>query len=138
MKKIIISALVSLIIFSGVSFGGNEMKIKITVNNKTLTADLEDNPTSRAFFEKLPLTLPMMDLYDREMCYHFDEALPTGKLVSNNYEVGDLIYWPPRHSFVILYAQNGERFQRQHVGKIDSGVEIFASTGDAEVLFEKQ
>ena len=114
-----------------------DLRIKLTVNGKTLTATLEDNPTSRAFIAKLPLTLPMMDLYDREMCYRFDEALPTGKLTSSNYKVGDLAYWPPRHSFVILYEQNGERFQRQHLGRIDSGVEIFNGIGDVDVLFEK-
>ena len=113
-----------------------EMKIKITAGGKTLTATLEDNPTSRAFMAKLPLTLPMLDLYGREMCYHFDSALPTDKLTSTNYEVGELIYWPPRHSFVILYKQNGERFERQHVGHVDSGVEIFDGMGDADVLFE--
>ncbi|MBQ9897421.1 MAG: hypothetical protein IJM40_08925, partial [Synergistaceae bacterium] len=52
--------------------------------------------------------------------------------------VGDLIYWPPMHSFVILYRQNGEKFRRQHLGKVLSGVEIFESTGDAEVLFEAE
>ena len=114
----------------------DEMKIKITAGGKTLTATLEDNPTSRAFVAKLPITLPMLDLYGREMCYHFNEALPTDKLVSTNYEVGDLIYWPPRHSFVILYKQNGERFERQHIGRVDSGVEIFDGMGDADVLFE--
>ena len=114
-----------------------DLRIKLTVNGKTLTATLEDNPTSRAFVAKLPLTLQMMDLYGREMCYRFDEALPTGKLTSSNYKVGDLAYWPPRHSFVILYEQNGERFQRQHLGRVDSGVEIFNGIGDVDVLFER-
>ena len=114
-----------------------DLRIKLTVNGKTLTATLEDNPTSRAFVAKLPLTLQMMDLYGREMCYRFDEALPTEKLTSSNYKVGDLAYWPPRHSFVILYEQNGERFQRQHLGRVDSGVEIFNGIGDVDVLFER-
>lgn len=113
-----------------------EMKIKITAGGKTLTATLEDNPTSRAFMAKLPLTLPMMDLYGREMCYRFDDALPTGPLTSKGYEVGDLAYWPPRHSFVILYKQNGERFERQHMGRVDSGVELFDGISDTDVLFE--
>lgn len=55
---------------------------------------------------------------------------------SDGYEVGDLAYWPPRHSFVILYEQNGEQFERQHLGHIDSGVEVFESTGDVDVTFE--
>ncbi|MDR3284073.1 MAG: hypothetical protein LBS97_02715, partial [Treponema sp.] len=49
--------------------GGN---VKITINdNKALTATLIDNSTSRAIIAKLPLTIPLTDLYAREMCYHF-------------------------------------------------------------------
>ena len=44
-----------------------EMRMKITVNGTELTAVLEDNATSRAIWEQLPMTLPMMDLYGREM-----------------------------------------------------------------------
>ena len=134
--RTITGLLVLLLMCAAFPANAEEMKIKITAGGKTLTATLEDNPTSRAFMAKLPLTLPMLDLYGREMCYHFDSALPTDKLTSTNYEVGELIYWPPRHSFVILYKQNGERFERQHVGCVDSGVEIFDGMGDADVLFE--
>ncbi|MBQ9418870.1 MAG: hypothetical protein IJU31_00680 [Synergistaceae bacterium] len=123
--------------FAGVACA-EDMNIIITANGKTLSAVLEDNPASRALYEKLPLNVPMEDLYGREMCYHMKDSLPTGKLVSDNYEVGDLIYWPPRHSLVILYKQNGERFQRQYLGHIDSGVELFETTGDTQVTFEKK
>lgn len=39
------------------------------------------------------------------------------------YEVGELIYWPPRHSLVIMYAQNAEQFSMQSVGRLDQSVE---------------
>ena len=117
---------------------GTGIKINITVNGQTLAATLEDNPTTQALVQKLPLTFPMLNLYGREMCYRFDEALPTGTLTSANYEVGDLAYWPPRHSFVILYKQNGERFERQHLGRITSGdVNVFNSGANMEVTFTK-
>jgi hypothetical protein len=78
----------------------------------------------------------MDDLYSREMCYHFPEALPIDSVKHTGYEVGEIIYWPPRHSLVIMYAQNGEQFSMQKMGQIDSGVEIFATTGDVEVKWE--
>lgn len=114
-----------------------ELRVKISVGSHELTAKLEDNATTRALIEKLPITLPMLDLYGREMCYRFDDALPTDTLRSDGYEVGDIAYWPPRHSFVILYKQNGEQFSRQHLGHIDSGVEIFDGIGDTEVMIER-
>lgn len=112
-------------------------KMKITVNGRTLTATLEDNATTRAIEQRLPMTLPMMDLYGREMCYRFPEALPTDNARTRGYEVGEIVYYPPMHSFVIMYRQNGERFQMQSIGRIDSGVEIFDGIGDVDVRFEK-
>lgn len=113
-----------------------ERRMKITVGDTVLYAKLADNATADAIAEKLPLTLPMMDLYGREMCYRFDEALPTTDVQTRNFQLGEIIYWPPRHSFVIMYHQDGEVFSMQHVGQIESGVEVFERTGDVTVTFE--
>jgi hypothetical protein len=115
---------------------GENVKIKITIGATVLTATLLDNATARALVTKLPLTVPMQDLYSREMCYHFPDALPTDNVRTTGYEVGEIIYWPPRHSLVIMYTQNGERFSMQKIGRIDSDVEIFKNTGDIDVTFE--
>lgn len=111
-------------------------KIVMTVNGHTLYATLYDNATTRAFVEKLPLTLSMMDLYDREMCYRFPDALPTDNVSTTGYEVGEIVYYPPMHSFVIMYAQNGERFSMQKLGMMDSDVSFFNGIGDVDVYFE--
>lgn len=112
------------------------VRIKITAGNKQLTASLENNATTKALVAKFPLTIPMANLYARELCYHFDQALPTDSIRSDGYQVGDLIYWPPRHSFVILYKQNNERFSRQHLGRVDSGVDVLADMDNVNVKFE--
>ena len=118
--------------------GNGNMKIKITVGDAVLYATLEDNAAARAWAAQMPMTLPMKDLYSREMCYRYGSgALPTDELRSDGYEVGDIAYWPPRGSLVILYAQNGEHFERQQIGHIDSGIEVFQSGGDADVTFER-
>ncbi|MDO4290073.1 MAG: cyclophilin-like fold protein [Eggerthellaceae bacterium] len=114
-----------------------EVNVKITVGDTELLATLENNATTRAIVEQMPMTIPMMDLYGREMCYRYGAyALPTENMRSDGYEVGDIAYWAPGGSLVILYAQNGEQFERQHLGHIDSGVEVFESTGDVDVTFE--
>ena len=114
-----------------------EMKIKITVGDTELVAVMEDNATTQALIEQMPMTLPMMDLYGREMCYRYGAyALPTDDLRSDGYEVGDVAYWAPGGSLVILYKQNGEQFERQHLGHIEAGVEVFEDTGDVDVTFE--
>jgi hypothetical protein len=112
-------------------------KLKSTAGNQEMIATLEDNATTRALVKKLPMTLSMQNLYAREMCYHYGAgSLPTANLRSDHYEVGDIIYWPPKGSFVLLYAQNGEQFERQQIGHIDAGVEMFKQAGDVEVKFE--
>ncbi|KAA6333133.1 hypothetical protein EZS27_018429 [termite gut metagenome] len=114
----------------------NDMKIKIIVGSTVLTATLIDNSTARALVAKFPLTVPMQDLYNREMCYHFPDVLPADNVQNTGYEVGEIIYWPPLHSLVIMYAQNGEHFSMQKIGRIESGVDIFAKTGNVTVTFE--
>lgn len=115
----------------------SDMRIKITVGDTELFATLEDNVTTRELIKQMPMTIPMMDLYGREMCYRYGAyALPTDYLQSDGYKVGDIAYWAPGGSLVILYEQNGEHFERQHLGHIDSGVETFKNTGDTDVTFE--
>lgn len=116
---------------------GGGIKVKVTAGTHVLTATFMDNATSRALIAKFPLTVRMMDLYSREVVYRFPEALPTNETKTSGYEVGDVVYWAPRHSFVIMYEQNGERISNlQKIGRIDSGVEIFKRTGDIDVTFE--
>ena len=104
----------------------SEARLKITVGDKVMTARMEDNATTRAFLEKLPATLHMENLYGREMCYRYGKGgLSESVTRSDRYEVGDIIYWPPRGSFVILYKQNGEEFKRVQMGHIDGDVSLF-------------
>ena len=93
--------------------------------------------TAQAFAAKLPITLPMMDLYGREMCYRFPDALPTDDAKTRGYEVGEIVYYPPMHSFVIMYKQNGEHFQMQSIGRVQGDVSIFDGIGDVNVTFTK-
>ena len=112
-------------------------RMKITVGSHTLIATLENNATAQAFAAKLPITLPMMDLYGREMCYRFPDALPSDDVRTRGYEVGEIVYYPPLHSFVIMYAQNGERFQMQSIGRVEGNVSLFNGIGDVDVKFDK-
>ena len=52
------------------------------------------------------------------------------------YQVGEIAYWPPRHSFVIFYAQDGEIIDDlQPVGRMTSGIEILREAGDVAIKF---
>ena len=139
MLKPILLALVSLtaLSFPSIAASIDGIKVKITVGDQIMMATFYDNATTRALISRFPLTLPMEDLYSREMCYRFPDALPANEKQTSGYEVGDIVYWAPRHSFVIMYEQNNERISNlQKVGRIHSGVGIFRHTGDTPVRFE--
>lgn len=113
------------------------IKVKITAGSEVATATFIDNATTRALIARFPLTVPMKDRYSRELVYRFPDALPANETTTSGYDVGDIVYWTPRHSFVIMYAQNGERISDlQKVGRIDSGVEALGNKGDTNVTFE--
>lgn len=138
MKNLVLS-IACLLVFPIAAFAAEpkEIKVKITAGEHVMFADFLDNATTRALITKFPLTVPMEDLYSREMCYRFAESLPANEAETSSYEVGDIVYWTPRHSFVIMYEQNGERISNlQKIGKINAGVELFKNTGDIDVTFE--
>lgn len=49
--------------------------------------------------------------------------------------MGDIAYWPPMGSLVILYAQNDEHFERQHLGRVLGDLDGLAASGDTDVTF---
>ena len=115
-----------------------EMIIRITAGDHVITATLYSNAAGRALWDKLPLTLPMMNLYGREMCYRFGAGgLPDDNAEDTGYEIGDISYWPPAGSLVILYKQNGEVFEQQPIGHTDDDISFFDGMPDTEITFEK-
>lgn len=118
--------------------GGTEMVIRITAGEHVITATLYDNEAGRALWDKLPLTLPMMNLYGREMCYRFGAGgLPEDDADDTGYAIGDISYWPPAGSLVILYKQNGEVFEQQPIGHTDDDISFFDGMPDTDITFEK-
>ena len=115
-----------------------EMIVKITAGDHVITAVLYDNAAGRAFWDMLPITLPMMNLYEREMCYRFGAGtLPEDEAEDMGYETGDISYWPPAGSLVILYEQNGEVFEQQPIGHTNDDVSFFVGMSDTDITFEK-
>ncbi len=111
--------------------------VEIVVNNDVkLTAQFEDNVTTKELISRMPFTVKMDNLYSREMCHRYGHGgLPIDNAKDRSYKVGDISYWPPMVSLVILYTQNGEVFEQQPVGHIDSDVSFFNKLGSADVTF---
>jgi len=115
------------------------MKINIEVADKTLTATLTDNETTRDFIAALPLHLSMDDLFGREKFCSLPKALSQKGPRSDRYEVGDIAYWSPSHDLAIYYRQDRESIPSPGIipiGKIDAGTEAFNVLGSVQVTIE--
>lgn len=113
-------------------------RIVITLNGESVQATLYDNSSAREFASRLPVTLPMRDLYGRELVHRLEDPLPAEEARTSGYEVGDIGYWTPLNSFVLFYAQNGEVISNlQPVGRMHGRIKAFATAGDSEVTFER-
>lgn len=112
--------------------------VEITVNNDVkLTAQFADNATTRELISRMPFTINMDNLYSREMCHRYGQGgLPIDDAKDRSYKVGDISYWPPMDSLVILYKQNGEVFEQQLIGHVDSDVSLFSKLESAQVTFQ--
>lgn len=97
---------------------GRKAGMKLEFEGGALHAELADNAAAQELLKRLPLELDFLDLYGRELCHRLADALPADDVRERGYDVGEIIYWPPRRSFVIMYAQNGETFAMQSIGRI--------------------
>jgi hypothetical protein len=116
----------------------NNMKIRLRIENRILTATLIDNTTARDFISLLPLTLTMDDLFRREKYGPLPRALSKGER-THSYEVGDIGYWSPGPDVAIYYRNDGGQIPDPGIiliGKIDSGIEAFNVAGSVNVTIE--
>jgi len=115
------------------------MKIRLSVNNKVLTATLADNKTARDFISLLPLTLTMNDLFGREKYARLPRAISQEGKRTHTYQIGDLAYWSPSHDVAVYYRQDGEKIPEPGIiviGKMDSSVEALKVPGYVKVTIE--
>lgn len=94
MRQVLLSFL---LVAAMTACGQKTYKVKITFDKngttQTLTATFDDNATSRALVAMMPMTLPMLDLYDDEMCYRFTgNPLPTDNVTYYLHKKGEIFY----------------------------------------------
>lgn len=112
-------------------------KIELVINDKTFTADLYDNETTRSFAAKLPFTLGMHELNGNEKYHYFSEDFPENtKKISSIYE-GDLMLFGS-NCLVLFYEEFSTSYSYTQIGKISdtSGLKEALGTGDVTVTFQ--
>jgi len=72
----------------------------------TITASLLDTPAAAEFAAHLPLSFHMTDYANREKHAHMDFSIDESLLenITVDYEIGDIIYYPPGPTYAMYYA----------------------------------
>lgn len=141
MAKILVTAL---IFFSSVSFSiaaqGTKMKttkLKITIGNTVANATLYDNPTAQDFASQLPLKLNLKDYASTEKVSDLPKKLTTKDApTGSDPSLGDIAYYAPWGNLALYYKDFGYSNGLVIIGKIDSGIEAFKTSGSLQATIE--
>ena len=111
--------------------------IKISVNGKTFTATLDDNPTARAFAEMLPLDVDMNELHGNEKYVYLDDDLPSKAERVGQIHAGDLMLFGS-NCVVIFYADFATTYTYTRLGKVDAAdLAETLGTGNVRMTFAR-
>ena len=121
----------------------NEMKeseeimnstIKITINNKTYTAILEQNETAKQFVNMLPQEFNMSELNGNEKYVYLDNTLPTNSYNPKHIEAGDIMLYG-NNCLVVFYKSFDTSYSYTKIGHIENLSDL--GNGNITIIFEK-
>ncbi|HXG68299.1 MAG TPA: cyclophilin-like fold protein [Blastocatellia bacterium] len=114
-----------------------DMKIRIKIGGKVVTAILNDNQTARDFVSLLPQTLTLEDYAGTEKISDLPKRLSTkGAPSGSDPAVGDIAYYAPWGNLAIFYRDFGYSSGLVILGKIDGGMEAFNAPGSVKATIE--
>ena len=105
------------------------------VDGKSFTAVLEDNETARALVDRLPLSIPMVELNGNEKYYQFAEPLPANPQSVNRVEAGDIMLFQD-DCLVIFYEGHSTSYPYTPIGKIGETEGLATALGTGNVTVE--
>lgn len=126
------AASLSLTRMTGLHAQGSEtMKIRLSFNEQTMTATLEDNPSARDLATMLPLEDLTIDNYaqNEKISYLPRKLTEKGSGPFDNERPGDICYYAPWGNLAFFYA--GYRWSQGliRLGRIDGSFEPLLTRG---------
>ena len=109
-----------------------EMKINLIVNNKTFSATLENNETTKELISMFPMTLNMSDLNSNEKYNYLNSTLTTNSSRPNRINAGDIKLYG-NNCLVVFYDSFNSSYSYTNLGKIDNVDEFVSELGSGSV-----
>lgn len=112
-------------------------QVELIINNKSYTATLEDNSTSYALLDLLPLQIGMNDSNGNEKYFYLKTALPTNEYKPINIKKGDIMLFG-NDCLVIFYKDVINKYNYTKIGTIDDpqGLENIVGPADVKVIIQ--
>ena len=113
------------------------MKIRIKLDNKTLTATLADNATTADFVSLLPLTLTLRNYASTQEISYLPRKLSTKDAPAGcDPDVGDIAYYAPWGNLAIYYKDFDYSDGLLKLGKIDGDAGTLTTAGELKARIE--
>lgn len=113
------------------------IKINLTVNNKTFCATLENNKTTRELTQMFPMTIQMSDLNSNEKYNYLDTNLTTNASRVSRINAGDIKLFGS-NCLVVFYESFNTSYSYTNLGKVDNANDFVneLGRGSVDVTFE--
>lgn len=108
--------------------------VKIYINNKEYTINLENNETAKTFTNLLPQEFSMSELNGNEKYIYLDNTLPTNSANPKHINAGDVMLYG-NNCLVIFYKSFDTSYSYTKIGHIDNLPNL--GNGSIEVKIEK-
>lgn len=113
------------------------IKINLIVNNKTFTANLENNQTVQELIQNFPMTLNMSDLHSNEKYNYLNSSLTTNSNTPSMINAGDIKLYG-NNCLVVFYDNFRNSYSYTNLGKVDNVDDFVAEleSGNVNIRFE--
>ena len=113
------------------------IKMNLTVNNKTFSATLDNNATTRELVSMFPLTLNMSDLNSNEKYNYLDTNLTTNESRVSRINAGDIKLFGSS-CLVVFYKSFNTSYSYTNLGKVDNANDFVneLERGSVDITFE--
>ena len=113
-------------------------RLAIVIGSQTITATLYDNPTSRDFISRLPLTVDLNDYGGMEKVFTPSPELTTyNSPAGMNPQAGDISLFAPWRNIAIYYRNGTSSGSLIPIGRIENGINALNVSGTIQnVRFE--
>ena len=108
--------------------------VKVTINNKEYTLNLEDNETAKSFADLLPQEFNMSELNGNEKYIYLNTTLPTNTSNPKHINSGDVMLYGD-NCLVIFYKSFDTSYSYTKIGHIDNLDNL--GNGSITAKFEK-